>query len=281
MTRSRQLTSLCTKPACGFIEEVLRFERLSNWRSHCIDEAAGQKRKGAITMDRMLVVVFDNESKAYEGKKALLQLDSEGSISVYGYAVVAKNADGTASIKQGDDAGPLGTLAGTALGSLIGVLGGPVGLAIGATAGFAGGMTGDLLNAGVGDDFIDDVSKFLLPSKVAVVAEIEEDWTTPVDTRMESIGGLVFRRSLSDIVHQVHQENVASMKADMAQFKAEHAQAHADRKAKLQEKINQLDSKIQAQLQVAKDRRQAAERAAQAKAQILKSKASKALAAAS
>ena len=54
-------------------------------------------------MDRMLVVVFDNETKAYEGKKALTQLDNEGSISVYGYAVVAKNADGTASIKQGDD----------------------------------------------------------------------------------------------------------------------------------------------------------------------------------
>jgi hypothetical protein len=34
-------------------------------------------------MDRMLVVVFDNESKAYEGKQALLQLDNEGSISVY------------------------------------------------------------------------------------------------------------------------------------------------------------------------------------------------------
>ena len=51
-------------------------------------------------MDRMLVVVFGNETKAYEGKKALLQLDNEGSISVYGYAVVAKNADGTASIKQ-------------------------------------------------------------------------------------------------------------------------------------------------------------------------------------
>jgi hypothetical protein len=34
-------------------------------------------------MDRMLVVVFDSETKAYEGKKALLQLDNEGSISVY------------------------------------------------------------------------------------------------------------------------------------------------------------------------------------------------------
>jgi uncharacterized membrane protein len=224
-------------------------------------------------MDRMLVVVFDNESKAYEGKKALLQLDSEGSISVYGYAVVAKNADGTASIKQGNDAGPLGTLAGTALGSLIGLLGGPIGVAIGATAGFAGGMTGDLLNAGVGDDFIDDVSKSLLPTKVAVVAEIEEDWTTPVDARMEPIGGIVFRRALSDVAHQVHQENVSSMKADMAQLKAEHAQAHADRKGKLRGKINQLDSKIQTQLEKAKERRLAAESAAQAKAQILKAKA--------
>ena len=57
-------------------------------------------------MDRMLVVVFDNETKAYEGKKALLQLDGEGSISVYAYAVLAKHADGTATVKQGDDSGP-------------------------------------------------------------------------------------------------------------------------------------------------------------------------------
>lgn len=230
-------------------------------------------------MDRMLVVVFDNETKAYEGRKALLQLDNEGSIGVYAYAVVAKKADGTASIKQGDDSGPLGTLVGTALGSLIGVLFGPVGLAVGATAGFTGGASFDLLNAGVGEDFIDEVTKYLLPSKVAVVAEIEEDWTTPVDTRMEAIGGIVFRRALSDVRHQIHQENVAAMKADMAQFKAEHAQARADRKAKLQEKINQLDTQIQAQLEAAKEKRQAAEREAQAKVQILKSKATAAMAA--
>ena len=87
------------------------------------------------------------------------------SLSVCGYAVVAKKADGTATIKQGDDVGPLGTLAGTTLGSLIGVLFGPVGLAIGATAGFTGGATADLYNSGVGDDFIDDVSKFVLPSQ--------------------------------------------------------------------------------------------------------------------
>src|SRR5713101_8016377 len=232
-------------------------------------------------MDRMLVVVFDNESKAYEGKKALLQLDGEGSISVYAYAVLAKHADGTASVKQGDDSGPIGTLVGTSLGSLIGLLGGPIGVAIGAAAGLAAGGTADLNNARIGDDFIDDVTKILLPNKVAVVAEIEEEWTTPVDTRMEAIGGTVFRRALSDVRDTVNDEDVAAMKADLAQIKAEHAKAHADRKAQLQEKINQLDSKIQAQLQKAKDRRAAADRQAQAKVQVLKAKAAAAKAKAS
>jgi len=231
-------------------------------------------------MDRMLVAIFDNETKAYEGKKALLQLDAEGSIGVYGYAVVAKNADGTSSLKQGDDSGPLGTLMGTSLGSLVGALFGPAGLAIGAAAGFTGGAAADLLNAGVGEDFIDDVTKIVSPGKVALVAEIEEDWTTPVDTRMEAIGGMVFRRSLSEVTQRLHEEHVAAMKADMAQLKAEHAQASADRKAKLHEKINKLDSKIQAQLQAAKEKRQVAERTAQAKAQILKARAAKAASAA-
>jgi uncharacterized membrane protein len=229
----------------------------------------------------MLVVVFDNETKAYEGKKALLQLDGEGSLSVYAYAVLAKRADGTATVKQGDDSGPVGTLLGTSFGSLIGLLGGPVGLAIGAAAGLEVGGATDLNNARIGEDFIDDVTKTLLPNRVAVVAEIDEDWTTPVDTRMEAIGGSVFRRALSDVKQTIHEENVAAMQADLAQMKAEHAKAHADRKAKLQEKINQLDSKIQAQLQKAKDRRTALEHQAQAKVQVLKAKAAAAKAKAS
>jgi uncharacterized membrane protein len=232
-------------------------------------------------MDRMLVVVFDNEAKAYEGKQAPLQLDGEGSISVYAYAVLAKHADGTATIQQGDDSGPIGSLVGTSFGSLIGLLGGPVGLAIGASAGLAAGSFADLNNARIGDDFIDDVSKVLLPNRIAVVSEVEEDWTTPVDTRMEAIGGIVFRRALSDVKDTIHDENVAAMKADLAQMKAEHAKAHADRKAKLQEKINQLDSKIQTQLQKAKDAREAAQRQAQAKVRVLEAKAASAKAKAS
>ncbi|HKM82780.1 MAG TPA: DUF1269 domain-containing protein [Candidatus Acidoferrum sp.] len=224
-------------------------------------------------MDRMLVVVFDTEAKAYEGEKALVQLENEGSIVVYAHAVVAKNADGTVTVKKSDDPGPLGTLLGTALGSLIGLLGGLPGLAIGAAVGLVAGITADLNNARISGDFVDDVNKELLLNKFAVLAEIQEDWTTPVDTRMETIGGVVFRRALSDVKHTVDDEETAAMKADVAQMKAEHAKARADRKAKLQEKINQLDTKIQAHLEKKKERRVAAERQAKAKVELLKTKA--------
>jgi uncharacterized membrane protein len=221
----------------------------------------------------MLVVAFDSENKAYEGKKALSKLEDEGSIAVYGHAVIGKNPDGTITLKQGDDPAPLGTLVGTSLGSLIGLLGGPVGLAIGATAGLFAGSLADLNNAGVGEDFIDDVRQELQPNKFAVVAEIDEDWTTPVDSRMEAIGGKVYRRALSEVRQTIHDENIAAMKADLAQLKAERAKAQADRKAKLQEKINQLDIKIKAQLEKAKKQREAAERQAKAKVEIVKAKA--------
>jgi uncharacterized membrane protein len=224
-------------------------------------------------MDRMLVAVFDNESKAYEGKKALQQLDDEGSLSVYAYAVIAKRADGTVTIKDNDDLGPLGTLLGTSLGSLIGILGGPAGLAIGATAGAAGGSIFDLHNVRIGEDYIDDVSKALTPNKFAVVAQVDEEWTTPVDTRMEALGGTVYRRALSAVTDNVNQEEVTAMKADLAQYKAELAKERADRHAKIQAKINQLDSKIQAHQQKVQDRKRAAERQAQAKAQRLDRKA--------
>jgi len=224
-------------------------------------------------MDRMLVVTFDNEEKAYVGKRALLQLESEGSISVYGYAVLAKHADGTASVKQGDDVGPIGGLVGTSLGSLIGLLGGPAGMAIGATAGLALGAVADFDKARIGSDFIEDVTKVLTPNKVALVAEIEEEWTTPVDTRMEAVGGTVLRRALWEVRQTVDDEETAAMKADIAQLKAEQAKAQADRKAKLQAKISQLEAKIQARLQKAKERREAAERERQAKAAVLKTKA--------
>jgi uncharacterized membrane protein len=151
-------------------------------------------------MNRMLVAVFDREAEAYEGKFALMQLELELSITLHASVVIAMRPDGTAAIRD-QDAGPLRTLAGTSLGSFIALIGGPIRFAIGAGAGLATGMLLDLENARIGGDFIDDVRKALTPGKVALIAEVDEGWTAPVDTQMENLGITVLRRSMSKVRH--------------------------------------------------------------------------------
>ena len=46
-------------------------------------------------MERLLVVVFDNETKAYEGTVALRELHREGSITVFAQAVAPSPSSGT------------------------------------------------------------------------------------------------------------------------------------------------------------------------------------------
>jgi uncharacterized membrane protein len=224
-------------------------------------------------MDRMLVIVFNDEDRAVKGKTALMQLQEQGNVNVYGYAVVAENADGSATVKQADNKGPLGSLFGMSFGALIGALFGPAGFVLGSAAGLGSGAAVDFTNLGVGQDYLDDVAKALTPGKVALVAEVDEEWTAPVDSSMEALGGVVLRRALADVQKQVREENIAAMKADVAQFKAEQAQTQADRKAKLQEKINQLESRIQAQMQKLQERSAVSQKKAQARATVMEQKA--------
>src|SRR5271157_3595455 len=93
-------------------------------------------------MERMLVVLFNDESKAYEGSRALSQLDGEGSITIHAESVIQKNVDGTVTVKRAEGDFPIRAIGGTAIGSLIGLLGGPVGLAVGATIGATAGLIG-------------------------------------------------------------------------------------------------------------------------------------------
>ena len=205
-------------------------------------------------MERMLVVIFDNETKAYEGTAALRELERDGSIAVYAGAVVVKSADGRTSVRQVDDLDPMGTLVGTSVGGLIGLLAGPVGMAIGAVGGLTLGAFADIADLRVGDDFVEDVAQSLTPNKVAVIAEIDEGWTTPVDTRMEALGGSVIRRGLWEVRDEQRQAQIAAMKADLGQLKEELAKAKAERKAKLQGRIDYLQARIDQQQKKAQQR---------------------------
>ncbi len=225
-------------------------------------------------MERMLVVVFDDETKAYEGKSALRQLETEGSITIYRAAVVAKNADGTTAVKQYDDVNPSGGLVGTSLGGLIGLLGGPVGVAVGAVSGLALGAISDVGHARVGADYVEEVSTSLTPGKVAVVAEIEEGWTTPVDTRMEALAGTVIRRAVWEIRDKLREDEIVALKADLAQLKAEFASANEKRRTKLRSRIDQVQARIDQQKKRAQESLQAFQARAAEKRELIKKNAS-------
>jgi uncharacterized membrane protein len=224
-------------------------------------------------MERMLVVVFEDERKTYEGSRALAALDAEGSISVYAEAVIRKNDDGTVTVKQIDDDFPIHTVSGTAIGALIGLLGGPIGVAVGAVGGTFAGAFWDMSRAGVNEEFLDDVSARLTPGKWALVSDIGEEWVTPVDTRMEALGGTVFRSARFVVEHEQYTRDVSAFKADIAQLKAEQAKSRAEHKAKLQTKIDNLTKKRNAKVEQVKQKADQQEKEAKAKIKALEKKA--------
>ncbi len=243
-------------------------------------------------MDKMIVVVFDNEAKAYEGSKALRELQDEGSINIYAEAVISRDASGKVAVKQQGDMGPAGTAVGLFTGSLIGLLGGPlglaiggpvglalggsVGLAIGAGAGTDGGLLYDLAHLGISQDFLTDVEKSLLPGKAAVVAEVWEEWTLPVDTRMEALGGVVLRRTRREFIDTQIERDVTALKADIVDLEAEYDQATGEAAAKIQAKVDAAKARLQAAQDGVQARIEASQKEAEAKIMSLQEQADKA-----
>jgi uncharacterized membrane protein len=203
-------------------------------------------------MNRMLVVVFDNETTAEAGTRALKNLDAEGGITLYASGVIAKAPDGKVSVKQATDQVGVGTGIGLAVGSLIGLLGGPVGLAVGAVAGTLAGAVRDYWVAGVGLDFVEEAETFLKPGKVALVAEIEEDWVIPVDSAMEASGGVVFRQARADMVEAQYDQAIVALKTEIAQLEGEYQHATSEAKIKLQAKVTTAKAKLEETMQHAK-----------------------------
>lgn len=227
-------------------------------------------------MERMLVVVFDNELKAYDGFKAMTELDSEGSISIHAQAIMYKNNDGTVVVKHKGEDFPIRTVGGTAIGALIGLLGGPIGVGIGAVTGSLAGNILDVNRAGVNAEFVDDVYQKLAPGKWAIISDISEEWITPVDSRMAALGGIVFRGTRQGVEEEQDARSAAALKADIAQLKEEHARSRADQKAKIQSKIDNLNKKMHAKREQAKKRSEQEQEEVKAKVEALEKKAAKA-----
>src|SRR4029079_14070200 len=119
-------------------------------------------------MDKVIAVVFNSETRAYEGLQALRDLHDDGNITLYDDAVVVKDESGKVTTPEVSD-GSIGTVVGLLTGGLVGVLGGPLGVAVGASTGTLAGAAFDLSRAGINADFVDEISASLLPGTAAVL----------------------------------------------------------------------------------------------------------------
>jgi uncharacterized membrane protein len=228
-------------------------------------------------MEKLIVVVFDSEPKAFEGSQVLRELDSEGEISIYEAQIVAREPSGVIRVIDNTDMmGVPMIVGGMAVGALVGLLAGPVGMLIGGTVGALVGTIGDIDETGVTDEFVNDIKTALTPGKFALVADIAEDWVTPLDTRMEGIGGVVFRRTRTLVKTTEEDRDAAAHRAEMEQLKVERKQARSDRLEKIDAKIDHLRAKLENAIERKRVKMQLRQQQREAKIQALQAKADQA-----
>ncbi len=195
-------------------------------------------------MNKTLVAIFGSEDAAFNGLTALKELHHNGDITLYDSAVIAKNTIGETRIVKAPDEAPTGTFLGMFTGALVGVLGGPVGLAVGTATGTLVGATSDVLRDSVDYGFVEQVREAIAPGMVAVVADIEETWVTPVDLTVSERGGIVFRRLRHEVVEDQLAREHAEFEEELKELKKDLATATNETKAKIQARITSVERSL-------------------------------------
>jgi uncharacterized membrane protein len=233
---------------------------------------AGSIAEGESVMNKVIFVGFDSEEKAYEGGRALRDLHQDGTLTLYNDAVVVKERGGKVAVRRAPDAEPVGTFGGMITGGLVGLLGGPVGAAVGLGAGTLMGAAFDLTQEGIDREFVEDAGERLEPGKAALLAEIDEQWQVPLDTRMEALGGKLLRQTRTQIEDAYAERSVAAAETELAALEAEQL---AQVQAAQTEKARKQAEKLQAKIDAAQIKLQAKQRELAAKMQAVKDEGSR------
>jgi uncharacterized membrane protein len=145
-------------------------------------------------MDSYVAVVFDSDPAAIGALHALWQLDASAAITVHGAAVIRRDAHGHIDVATKRTDPGVRTAVGIAVGVVLGALAGPVGVGVGAAAGALAGVTADNVKAGEHEEAVHESGVVMEAGQSAVIAEVSEVTTGPLDAEMQRLGGRVFRR---------------------------------------------------------------------------------------
>jgi uncharacterized membrane protein len=197
--------------------------------------------------ENVVIVRFDEQSKAYQALSVLKQCDAEGRIGLESAAVVERLEDGELKIEDSaDNVGLENTAGGSLIGMLVGVLGGPVGVLVGWGAGALMGGAFDLDRMETSDEALTVLGKAMPPATTAVIASVDEPVVEVIDAEMYKLGGEVTRRPVSDVLAELA---AAEEAADAAARAARHElreQRKAEVHSNVDERVGQLKEKLHA-----------------------------------
>ena len=155
--------------------------------------------------ENVVVLTFAESSKAYQALSELKQAATQGRVELRNAVVVARDAAGAFSVRDGASDGGAATpaLVGTLLGSLVGVLGGPLGVLFGGASGALLGSAVSWDSADMRLSLIDQMVQAVPPGSTAVVATVGEVANEVLDGLAGGLQGMVLRRPAGAVLAEV------------------------------------------------------------------------------
>jgi uncharacterized membrane protein len=145
-------------------------------------------------MNQLLVVAFDHFDDARNAMNSLRDLERQGRIRFEDTAIVERDPDGTAHVKnEVSGTTEAATVIGAVIGGLLSFVFPPAGMAIGAAVGAAAGAA---LGTGVSGDFVDEVKKTLRPGRSALFLVVKESDSDATLAALRQFRGDVIQTTL-------------------------------------------------------------------------------------
>jgi uncharacterized membrane protein len=145
-------------------------------------------------MNQLIVVGFDHLDDARRAMASLRALEREGRIRFEDTAIVERDPDGKAHVRnEVSGTTETATAVGAVIGGLVGFVFPLAGIAIGAAVGAA---IGAAMDTGVSADFIDQVKKTLTPGRSALFLVVKEADADAVTAALRSFKGELIQTNL-------------------------------------------------------------------------------------
>lgn len=160
------------------------------------------RRHEAAEEMELIILLVDRPDKPKEMLKTVQEAAQRDGLQIYGSAVLHKNAEGKAVIREtGDMDRRGGAVFGAVTGGLVGLLGGPAGVIVGAVAGAAtGGVAAKRIDLGLPDPYLQKLQSQLQPGSAAVVALLEAGWDAKATNFTFGLEAELLRHQLDDDV---------------------------------------------------------------------------------